>query len=130
MITLTQDYLVFGVKACHSAMLAFSRAPGVTDTNAWVLTIGSQSNTKSTLEKKGESSQRTYDSPDVLSCDSMRMFWIQFTNSEISFGKDQVLGQNRIGTMNTEDTDNYNSLALATDMGVSGQFTILTKSGK
>ena len=129
MITLTQDYLVFGVKACHSAMLAFSRAPGVTDTNAWVLTIGSQSNTKSTLEKK-ESSQQTYDSPDVLSCDSMRMFWIQFTNNAISFGKDEVLGRKRIGTMYTEDTDNYNSLALATDMGVSGQFTILTESSE
>ena len=122
--------MVFGVKACHSAMLAFSRAPGVTDTNAWVLTIGSQSNTKSTLEKKGGSSQQTYDSPDVLSCDSMRMFWIQFRDSAISFGKGESLGQNAIGTLTTTDTANYNSLALATDMSVMGQFSLLTESSK
>ncbi|ELU05632.1 hypothetical protein CAPTEDRAFT_229005 [Capitella teleta] len=85
----------FSVQACKDAMIALSPYRG-TDAymyNAYVITIGGWSNTKSILKTCTTCSEAAVDNQHFrLACDNYHAFWITIDQQYIKVGQSPVLG--------------------------------------
>ena len=81
----------FKVRACRSAHICLAQTTYAKDENSAQITIGGDSNTKTTItpDRTKPNEKVSQDTYNVLDCDTMREFWIDWDNSKIRVGQGQ-----------------------------------------
>ena len=77
-----RPFFIFSVSVCSDASVALSNRPGEAKYDAYVVTLGTQANSKSEIMKGGKV-VREVPTPNILQCAEMRRFWISWKNSNI-----------------------------------------------
>lgn len=122
---------VFGVAACRDAYIAMSQVPGIYTHFTYELVIGAQDNTETMLYSAvGGNLLKSAMTPQILSCDTVRLFWLSWRNGQISFGKGIVPEVGALFTVNDAQWHAVNSLSFMTPPGVTGYFAVPTMIGE
>ena len=113
--------LVFAVKACTSASVALCWVPGIYVYYCYELEIGTNNNTETVLRSSiGGPILKSAQTPQILNCDSMPLFWVTWKNGYISFGKGPVPDQGAVFTVNDPEWHSIYSVSFLTPIGVTG----------
>lgn len=92
-VTTQRKSLAFNLNACKEAYIYLTYVPGVVDNTAYKVSIGTSSNTKSSIQKLPPNEQnQEFDTPNILSCTSSWM-WISWENGVIMVGSGSIVGQ-------------------------------------
>ena len=84
--------------ACQEAMISFSQVPGQVDKDTIIISLGTESNSKSEIKQIGESiTSKSFDTADILKCDDYQAFWVRLIGSTLDFGKGKKIGEDAIG---------------------------------
>ena len=115
--TLANEYLLFSVKACKDIQMVFSRVPGVLNDDAYTIILGHDDNTKSTYRKEGPASPivQVFNTPNLLDCNSLTVFWILWENTQFRLGTGSVLGQSQVMSYTDPDQYNLNAVSVGSD---------------
>lgn len=74
--------LTFEVKACTDVTIVLSEYPGVEYfMYSYVVLLGGNGNTITRISEAYH--QHTVATPDILSCDEHRLFWLSWANNEV-----------------------------------------------
>ena len=123
---------VFSVSTCNDARVALSQLPGIFTHFTYELSIGAQSNSKTTLKGAvGGAILVEVDTPAILDCQNLRSFWISWRRGELSFGKGSVPEQGRV--LFYQDANSWhdvNALSFATNAGSVGVWDISVFTGE
>lgn len=129
-MTLTQQNLIFSVRACQEAIVALSRVPGQVDTDTWVITFGTAGNTKTTIVEQGTSMPPAeFPSENIIHCVRMTTLWVQWVGATLTFGTGNTTGQNQIGGVSAQDDIHITAMSLATGNDEPGFWNILSTAG-
>ncbi|ELU12989.1 hypothetical protein CAPTEDRAFT_114549 [Capitella teleta] len=123
---------MFGVRACHSARIALSTFYGNTDTQTYEVVIGGWENTKTVIRRSvaGDIVEEV-DTPDILSCDHLRIFWIkQERDGLLQIGEGSNIGNNVVLSWNDADPYDVASVSLSTGHGARGEWQVLHVQGE
>lgn len=88
----------FKVRASNDAKIALLSVPSSFRAPSYEIIIGAERNTLTiirTRSPKGDVESQV-SSPDILSANELRPFWIQWTNGTIEFGAGEAIGVNSI----------------------------------
>ena len=131
-LTLAQDYIIFEVKACKEAIVALTQVPGQVTKDAWVITFGTEDNTKTSVSQKGSSGVSTsYDTKDILHCDEYREFWVRWADSKLDLGQGNSTGENGIAEIQLGDDSNiYPFVIFDTGADAQGSWKFLSDAGR
>ena len=86
------SYLTFSVRACQDAHIALGRFAG--ETGALEVVLGVDGNQRSViLSTKQGREVASMDTPNILSCDQFRDFWVGWSEGDIRFGRALIFGR-------------------------------------
>lgn len=86
-------YFVVNLDACKDAHVYLTYVPGVFDTSAYLISIGKEGNTKSSIHKKlPNESLQEFDTPNILPCTSSQPMWIRWDQGDIAVGAGPTVG--------------------------------------
>lgn len=96
---------VFKVRSTSDARIALLSIPSNFKAPSYEITVGAKQNTITTLRCRSQSGDVVFsvDSPDILSNQELRTFWVRWINGTIEFGRGDVVGSTRVLTY--EDPD-------------------------
>ena len=87
--------VVFGVRTCNDAILALSEEMQQVS-NSYEIIIGGYSNQRSEIRPNVQTVPVTWlDTPDILSCNETRFFWVSWEGGVIEVGLGLRVGQRR-----------------------------------
>ena len=129
MVKLNAQYFMFTVKAESNALLALSMQVGQTDANAYIIEIGAEDNTKTTIRKVGED-PHSVDSQGILSGMESRAFWITMEDNKIVLGKGHTPGSDVVITKDTPDAWLIKSISIASSNSKVAQWSFASSIGK
>lgn len=123
--------IVFGLHACRDGHIALSKVPGILEFHTYELIIGAQNNMKTILRSSiGGASVSEVDSPQILNCTEVRMFWIAWRSAgEIAFGKGSAPLQGRLLYYQDPNPYRLTALSVATPQGVMGVWKVYHFTG-
>lgn len=127
--TLGLNHLVVGIRACSGAQLALGLLPLTTTVSTYQIIIGGWGNTKSVIrtsvaaEEDGEASVQT---PDILACDEIKMFWIGWSSTKLSVGYGEVPFKAEFMGLAVDHLDHITNVGFSTGFGSSGDWFINT----
>ena len=86
--------LVFGVKACEEAWVAFTGTLNSVYNSSYFVMIGTEGNTKTNLKNALIGSViKEVDTADILSCVETRYFWAAWSAGSFMFGQGHMIGE-------------------------------------
>ena len=91
-LNVTQSYFVFHVRACRDAHIVMSSRYGLVDSDTYEVVIGAGDNQQTLIrdERLGWTMSQQY-TPEVLSCEQKRAFWVAFDGGRIRVGEHGIL---------------------------------------
>jgi len=118
-LTTVTPYIEFEFQSCSDLKVALSTNPKDITSNTYEIIIGGWKNTKSVI-RRGimQSTVAEADSPDIVSCDELRPFWIGWENGNMTVGQGKVTGQDVL--MFYEDPSPYFVTAVSLASGFDG----------
>ena len=93
-MTRTTNFATFLVQACSDAHIGLMERVG--DTLAYEVVIGGSENTRTAIRRNRQTDEVTVETPEILSCDIMRPFWISWYEGLIEVGEGDVYAVDRI----------------------------------
>ena len=133
LLTTELDSLVFSVGACSDAYIILHEAPGKVgdEDNSYHIVLGTESNEKSEIRKKGENAEtHSFDTPSLLKClPASRTFYLTWRGDEIQLRQDTEQGS---VLFTWEDSSMYqiNAIALGSRHQDMARWTFLKSQGK
>ena len=91
-LNVTQPYFVFHVRACRDAHIVMSSRYGLVDSATYEVVIGAGDNQQTLIrdERLGWTMSQQY-TPEMLSCEQKRAFWVAFDGGRIRVGEAGLL---------------------------------------
>ena len=122
--------VVVGIQACSDGHIGLSEVPGLSSLNMYEVVIGGWSNSKSVIRRARQGHIEVEAStPDILSCNSMKFFWVTWEDGIIEVGAGGIIGQTRLLYFKDPDPYTVNSITLATAGGHEGIFAYGQNTG-
>ena len=95
-VTTRYPFLVFTVDGCTNAHLYLTHHPEVTNSQAYLISIGISNNKQTSVQKMAPNTDlRTFDTDGILLCGGTQALWIDWTSGHFSFGVGFEIGQDR-----------------------------------
>ena len=126
-------FIVFRVKACNDAHIGLAAIVGNSENRLYEVVIGGQGNTQSYIRRTAQSTddEALAETPDILSCNEFRSFWIQWENNHVEVGEGSVINQRRfINWADTTDPHGISALTLSTGWESTGDWQFSYISGR
>lgn len=96
-VTPSGESFQFQVKACMDLHIFLTQNPGSVEAYAYQIVLGSDDNQKSSIRKKEPYQHtETFDTPNVLNCESYLDFWLSWTSNIIEMGTGVTTGNNML----------------------------------
>lgn len=93
-VTTQRKYFVVNVDACKEAHVYLTHIPGIPDNTAYQISIGTSSNTKSSIRKMPPTEQTVeFDTANILPCSGSQAMWVKWDQGEIMVGLGSTVGQ-------------------------------------
>ena len=125
LVVANKNSLMFSLKACSDGHVGLSEIPGLSSLNMYEVVIGGWTNTKSVIRRARQGKiEVEAQTPDILSCDLARYFWVTWEDGVIQMGTGGVLLQGTILTFTDPEPYTVNSVTLATSDGYTGRWNI------
>lgn len=115
-VTSQRGHLVFYLNACKEAHIYLTHIPGVVDDKTYKISIGTSSNTKSSISKTLPSQYtQEFDTPNILSCSEGQPFWAKWETGAIMVGAGLYVGQDVKFHWNDTQPYTINAFSLASN---------------
>ena len=123
-ITVTdRDYIVFAVKTCQEAIIALSDIPGITTYHSYIINIGHDNNTASSIRDADTGAVLdTVSTPGILDCKEGHTFWVGWGEGFLAAGSGGRVGSGRFLQYYNVDVYPVNSLAFSTGTMSDGEW--------
>lgn len=122
---------VFAVRACHDASIAFSQVAGIYTHYTYELVIGATDNTETILRSSvGGAVLKSVYTSQILDCNAVRLFWVNWRDGMMSFGKGIIVKQGEVFSVSVSNMYLINSLSYLTPSDVKGVWGISTTMGR
>ena len=117
-------FMVFRVQACNDAHIGLAATAGNSENRLYEVVIGGNGNTQSFIRRtRLSSNEAVAETPDILNCNELRTFWIQWENNHVEVGEGSVLNEGRfINWYDTTDPHVITAMALSTGWGSTGDW--------
>ena len=115
--------LTFRVRACNDAHLALASVLGDTSYHTYEVVIGASSNQYSVIRNMTlQNNLMAAHTPDILSCDESRPFWLSWAGGLIQVGRGTRVSVDRF--IEWQETEPYptNAVAISTGWGATGEW--------
>lgn len=123
--------LIFAVKACRDASVAFSQVAGIYTHYTYELVVGATGNTETILRSSvGGGVLKSVYTHQILDCSAVRIFWVSWRDGVIAFGKGITVKQGELFSVSVSNMIVINSLSLLTPSDVKGVWGISTTMGR
>ena len=131
--SISKPHVIFGLRACQEAILTLSQLTRVTVALTYFVKIGTRNNTATEIMEKFVDQEGTVvDTPNILSCDETRMFWVRWGDGVVSMGAGSVVGKDTVISHTFEDSmaHGVSAVSVNTLNGVNGQWQFKAYEGK
>ena len=118
----------FKVRAPSDVKVALATVPNLPSVLAYEITIGADSNTMTTIAKKGGGSHFEQ-TPDILEPDSGSEFWISWGDGAVRVGKGATVNENQVIQMDDPEPYEVNAVSISTTYLVEGDWEIYFSGG-
>ena len=118
--SVSRKFVVFLVRACRDAHIRLSRFYGSRGGDVFEVRIGAINNTRTEVQGPFlDGPIRSVATPDVLSCNEARPFWISWSDTHVRVGSGGQVGGNELVE---QDFQNFSihSLTFSTSIEVNG----------
>lgn len=127
-LTTDQKAFLFTVNACRDVYLFLTHLPGVTDFEAYRITLGVDENTRSSIYKTLPN-ETTFDaSTNIFTC-SPKSLWVTWADGTISVGEGSDVNQGQLFTWTDTQPYAVNALAMASRDVNTVTWTLRRESG-
>ena len=125
-----ENAVVVGIQACSDGHIGLSEVPGLSSLNMYEVVIGGWSNTKSVIRRARQGDIEVEAStPEILSCNSFKFFWVTWEDGIIEVGAGGIIGQTRLLYFKDPNPYTVNSITLTTADGHEGAFVYAENTG-
>jgi len=126
-----RKFFVFAVQACRSVHLLLTHLPGVVNTLAYDINIGSLHNNRSAIHKLPPDEQRyEFNTDNILSCDAYKVFWTTWSEGAITVGHGNIVGASELFKWSDDSPYSINAVALASRDTEKAVWQFAKESGK
>ena len=132
-LNVTQPYFVFHVRACRDAHVIMSSLYGHGDNNSYEVVIGAGDNQQTIIrEAKLGWTVSQKDTPEVLSCEQTRAFWVSFDGGRIRVGSGAEVYRQQMVHWNDPSASPHDvtAVSVSTGWGTSGEWTFAASQGE
>ena len=130
-VTVTdREYIVFAVKTCQEAIIALSDIPGITTYHSYIVNIGHDNNTASSIRDADTGAvMDTVSTPGILDCKEGQTFWVGWGEGFLAVGSGGRVGSGRFLQYYNVDVYPVNSLAFGTGTTSDGEWEFHAVNG-
>ena len=129
-VTLNARYFVFEVQAESNAIIALTKHPQQTDSDAYIIELGAEDNTMTTVRRAGETPSIVVHTENILNGTEFREFWVTVEDGRIVLGLGNSLGAKIILSFYVSDAGEITSVSLASSNNKVAEWSFPTAIGK
>lgn len=115
-LTTHKTAFTFKLRSCIEARLLISKHPGDDMTEAAELFIGTDSNSRTKFLPNRQApgtNEVSEETPNILSCDTFRDFWMSWDGKYFEFGKGTIIKENKVLEKGYSNTLTVNAIAFS-----------------
>ena len=122
-----REYITFGVTACQTARITLAERSGDIRFRAWEVVLGGFNNRETYVKESPISPDPRYGrrhqvslyttalTPNILSCNESRLFWIGWSGGYVQVGRGMYYGQQVIASLDDRNSSHaVNAISVAT----------------
>ena len=118
------------VESCYGALIAISETAYNTETNTTEIELGANGNLESIIRDGPDGNiliQKA--TPDILSCDELRTFWIKWDDGELAVGTGSHFESGEILRLPPPLNGKFSAISMATETDQGGRWGIVHETG-